>query len=158
MITRTRVRADIEDFLAQKRLAIVGVSHESKEFSNELFREFRRRGYDAVPVNPKMQVVEGQRCYARVQEIQPPVEGALLLLPAGAVDQVVRDCGEAGIRRVWLYHGTGTDASTESAVKFCKLHGIAVIAGYCPYMFLPNAQVFHRMHGFAERIMGKYPS
>src|SRR5947209_5435536 len=42
----------IEDFLRQKRIAMVGLSRESKDFSVMLFEEFRRRGYDMVPVNP----------------------------------------------------------------------------------------------------------
>ncbi len=44
----------IEDFLAQKRIAMVGVSRHPKDFSADLFQELRRRGYDMVPVNPKV--------------------------------------------------------------------------------------------------------
>jgi len=52
-------REDIEDFLAQKRLVMVGVSRNPKDFSRGLFRDLRRRGYDMVPVNPRVSVVEG---------------------------------------------------------------------------------------------------
>ena len=38
----------IQDFLDHKRVAMVGVSRESQDFSRGLFREFVNRGYDMV--------------------------------------------------------------------------------------------------------------
>ena len=46
----------IRDFLAQPRLAIVGVSREPLDFSRRLLREFRQAGYDTVAVNPEIQL------------------------------------------------------------------------------------------------------
>src|SRR3954470_9607154 len=84
---------NVTDFLAQRRLAIVGVSHEPKHFSRLVFRAFQDRGYDAVPVNRDL----------RVQDIRPPLDTALLLTPPAVTAEVVRDCAAAGIRRVWMY-------------------------------------------------------
>jgi predicted CoA-binding protein len=92
----------IEDFLARRRIAIVGVSHEAKEFSRMVFRAFRDRDYDVVPVNPNVRVIEGKYCFPRVQEVQPPVEAALVMTPA-AVTSMVRiawqqGCGQLAVR------------------------------------------------------------
>jgi len=146
----------IEDFLAQKRIALVGISHESKDFSVTLFEELCRRGYDVVPVNPKLAEVRGRRCYRDVQEIQPPVEAALLMTSPGVSETVVRDCAEAGIRRVWLYRAAGQGAVSAKAVEFCREQGIQVVPGECPYMFLPAAGL-HGIHGFIRKITGRYP-
>ena len=40
----------IEDFLAQKRIAIVGMSREAKSMSEMVFKELSKRGYEVVPV------------------------------------------------------------------------------------------------------------
>ena len=48
---------DIRDFLARRRIAIVGVSHEPKEFSRMVYRAFQDRGYDVVSVNPNVRVM-----------------------------------------------------------------------------------------------------
>lgn len=141
-----------EDFLAQKRLAMVGVSRQPQDFSRGLFRELCRRGYDVVPVNPEATEVEGRRCFARVQDIAPPVDGVLLLTPPRVTETVVRDCAETGIRRVWMHRGGGVGAVSEAAVKFCQERNIAVVAGWCPYMFLPQAAWFHRLHGWLRRL------
>jgi hypothetical protein len=45
-------RAAIARFLAGKRIALVGVSSRTEDFSRALFRELVARGYDVVPVHP----------------------------------------------------------------------------------------------------------
>ena len=151
------VRERIQDFLGQKRFAIVGVSRQPKDFSRAVLREFRERGYDAVPVNPEAREIEGQPCFARLQEVEPPVGGALFMTPPALTDKVVRDCAEAGIKRVWMYRATGRGAVSADAVKFCEANGISVIAGECPMMFLPGGSWFHRFHGLVKKITATYP-
>jgi predicted CoA-binding protein len=138
----------IEDFLAQRRIAIVGVSHQPKDFSRMLFRALRDRHFDVVPVNPNTSEIEGVPCYPRVQDIQPPVDAALLMTAPVVTEQVVKDCAAAGIRRVWMYR------HSPAAVVFCEAVGIAVIADECPMMFLPGAGFIHRFHGWLN---GRHP-
>ncbi len=150
-------RHDIDDFLSRKRLAMVGVSRNPKDFSRGLFFELCRRGYDMVPVNPQMTEVAGVRCFARLQDVTPPVAGALVMTGPGQSEQVVHDCAEAGITRVWLHRGVGTGAVSEAAVDFCQQRGLRLVAGYCPFMFLPETSFFHRLHGFFLKLAGTYP-
>jgi predicted CoA-binding protein len=147
----------IQEFLGQKRLAIAGVSQQPKDFSRSLFREFQARGYDTVPVNPVAQEIDGQRCFARVQEIQPPVDGVLLMTSPKVTETVVRDCAEAGIKRVWMYRAAGSGAVSVEALQFCAANGISVIPGECPFMFFPGAGWGHRFHGWVKKIAGAYP-
>ncbi len=60
--------------------------------------EFRRRDYAAIPVNPGVADVEGVRCYANVQDIEPPVDRAVLVTPAALSERIVRECDA---RRLW---------------------------------------------------------
>lgn len=147
----------IEDFLAQRRIAMVGISREPGGFSVQLFKELSRRGCDVVPVNPKNPNIQGRRCFAHVQDIEPPVEAALLMTSPEGTDTVVSDCAEAGIRRIWMYRAAGRGAVSDQAVQFCREHGIRVVAGECPLMFLPQSEGIHRLHGFLRRITGRIP-
>jgi len=147
----------IEDFLAQKRIAMAGISRDPKSFSVQLFEELCRRGYDMVPVNPNAAELNGRRCFPRIQDIQPPVEGVLLMTSPAGTEKVVHDCAEAGIRQVWMYRATGEGAVSEKAVTFCQEHGMHVVPGECPFMFLPDTAGFHRFHGFIRKITGRYP-
>ncbi|MGA8149553.1 MAG: CoA-binding protein [Terriglobales bacterium] len=147
----------IEDFLRQKRIAMVGVSRDPANFSVKLFEELCRRGYDVVPVNPKTAQVQGRQCFARVQDIQPPVDGVLLMTSPGVTDAVVKDCAEAGVQRVWMYRAGGKGAVSPQAAEFCRKRGIRVVPGQCPFMFLGGTAGIHRFHGFIRKITGRYP-
>lgn len=148
----------IEDFLAQQRIAMVGLSRDPKDFSWTLFHEFVRRGYDVLPVNPNAAEIDGRPCFPRVQNISPPPDAAIVMTSATACEAVARDCAEAGIRRIWLYApGGGESKVNAKAVEFCRANGIQVIPGECPYMFWRGANFGHRLHGWLNKISGHYP-
>lgn len=156
-------RADIDDFLALRRIALVGVSRDPKDFSRALFREMCSRGYDMVPVNPLADQIDGRPCFAslldpRFQDIAPPVDAALLMTSPIATERVVRDCLAVGIRRVWMHRGAGRGAVSQAAVDFCRLNGIRVVEGQCPFMFLSPTPFFHRVHGFVLKLTGRFPA
>lgn len=147
----------IDDFLAQKRIAIAGVSRKQHDFTRVLFREFVRRGYDAVPVNPNAGgEIDGKKAFRNVREIQPPVDGVLVATSARHTDEILNDCAGAGVRRVWLYRAAGRGAVSPGAAEFCAARGIDLVAGECPFMFFPNAGL-HAIHGFFLKLVGRYP-
>ncbi|HEY1239376.1 MAG TPA: CoA-binding protein [Bryobacteraceae bacterium] len=149
--------ADIRHFLSRRRLAIVGVSRNPRDFTRSLFREFASRGYDVVPVHPGVEEIEGHRCYARIQEIAPPVDAVLVLTAPAVTNEIVHDCAEAGVREVWMHRASGSGAVSPEAIAYCEANGIHVIPGECPFMFLPDAGFPHGVHGFVRRITGRYP-
>ena len=148
----------IESFLSCRRIAVLGVSRDPKDFSRSLFRAFVERGYDVVPVNPNGGEAEGRPCARSLAGVAPPVEGALLLTPPSATAQAVRDCAEAGVRRVWMHRGGGAGAVSPEAVALCRERGIEVVDGECPFMFLPGAGWVHGVHRFFRRLGGRLPS
>jgi predicted CoA-binding protein len=149
---------DVNDFLALRRIAIVGVSRDEKDFSRHLFREFCERGYDMVPVNLVADEIEGRDCYQCLQAVHPPVEGVLVMTPSYETARVVRDCLETGVRKVWLYRAGGQGATSEEAIALCKEHGVQLVEGQCPFMFLPATGFIHRAHGFLLKLERRYPA
>ena len=147
----------VEDFLALKRVAVVGVSRDPKHFNRVMWEEFRQRRYDAVPVNPNVAEIDGVQCFASVKDIEPPVEGALIMTGKDDAETVVRECAEVGIKQVWLYGGMVPGASTAGAKAAADEQGMAHIDGFCPYMFLPDAPAFHGPHKVFKKITGRWP-
>ena len=144
-------------FLASRRIAVVGVSRNERDFSRAVFRELARRGLDVVPVNPALAEAEGRRCYARLREVTPPADAALLMTPPGQTEAVLEDCVAAGIRRVWLHRGAGRGAATPAALAFCAASGLDVVQGLCPFMALPGAAFPHRVHHLFRRMARASP-
>src|SRR5512145_3550360 len=94
-------------FLKSRRIAFVGLSRNEQDFSRFVFRELAKRGIDVVPVHPAMRQAEGRPCFARLQEVTPPVDGAMLMTHPAQADRVLADCVEAGVKRVWFHRGAG---------------------------------------------------
>jgi predicted CoA-binding protein len=147
----------INEFLALKRVAVVGVSRNEKETSRMLWQELRQRRYDAIPVNPATSEIDGKPCYATVRDIEPPVDGALIMTTPAAAEQVLEDCADAGIRHVWLYGGLGGGAANPTTIAAADRLGLDAVAGHCPYMFLPGTAAIHSIHAFGKKLTGSYP-
>ena len=75
------------------------------------------------------------------------MEAALLMTPPDLTERVIIECAKAGIRRIWMHRGITGGAVSAAAVAFCRARGMSVVAGACPYMFLPRPGFIHRVHG-----------
>jgi uncharacterized protein len=147
----------IHAFLAEKRFAMIGASRNPKDFSTRLLADFVNRGYAVVPVNPAAKEILELRTTARIQDVQPPVRAALVMTPRSLDADILSACAEAKVKMVWLYGVRGPKEISQQTIELCQRSGIELIAGYCPYMFLPKAAFYHRMHGAIARIFGMYP-
>ncbi|MGC8792181.1 MAG: CoA-binding protein [Bryobacteraceae bacterium] len=148
----------IEQFLAEKRWAIVGVSRRRLDFSRWLWNQFLRRGYEAVPVNPRATQLDGRRCYPNIAAIEPPPAVALLMTPRKLALDLVRQCAQAEVRRIWFYAAVGRGAASSEAIHFCRNNGMEVVAGLCPMMFLPRAGWLHQAHAGVLKLAGAWPA
>ena len=71
--------------------------------------------------------------------------------------EVINDCAEMNISLVWLYKSIGKGSVSPEAMEFCRQKNIRVIPGYCPYMFLPDSGMIHKIHKFFMKLAGNYP-
>lgn len=143
----------ITDFIAQRNLAIVGVSRGGKKFGNMAFKTLKQKGYRVFPINPNAETIEGEHCYPSLLALPEPVENVLVVVPPAETERVVREAAAAGIRRVWLQQG----AASEAAIRFCDEHGMSVIHDECILMFAQPVVSFHRFHRWVWKVLGKLP-
>lgn len=139
-------RARIEEFLAHRRIAFVGASRDTKAFANSVYRHLRDGGRELVPVHPGAPTIEGDRAYARLADVPGALDGVVIMLPADAALDVVRQAIDAGVPRVWLHRGAGQGAVSAEAVALCHRAGVAVVDGACPLMFATPVGFVHRCH------------
>src|SRR4026208_712891 len=127
-MTTTTLDMKVQDFLAQKRIAVAGVSRDKSHHpvGNVIYHRLKTTGHEVVPVNPHMQTFEGDRCYPNLQSIPGGVDGVVIITRPQATERIVRDCNDAGVHRVWMHQsmGKGTSVSPE-AVEYCRQHDIS---------------------------------
>ena len=151
----------VNDFLAQKRIAVAGVSRNNSHHptGNLIYNRLKRAGHDVFPVNPHMQAFEGDRCYPDVKSIPGGVDGVVIVTRPEITERIVHDCGDAGVRRVWMHRSIGKGSSVSpEAVQYCRQHDISVIAGACPMMFGRDVDFGHTCMRWILKLTGKLPT
>jgi predicted CoA-binding protein len=151
------LREAAEEFLSQHTIAVAGVSRDSRQPANLIYRRLRERGYEVFAINPRAEEVEGDVCYPNVVSLPHKPDGVVVVTTPEVAAHVVEDCAEAGVERVWLHRAFGPGSVSERAVTFCHAKGITVIPGGCPNMFGATADPGHRCMRAVLSVTGQLP-
>jgi predicted CoA-binding protein len=151
------LRQAAEEFLAQPRIAVAGVSRDAKQPANLIYRRLREAGHEVFAVNPNAQEVEGDRCYPAVTALPGEIDGVVVVTTPEVAERVVADCVSAGVPRVWLHRGLGPGSISANAIAYCREHDVGVIPGGCPNMFGATSDPGHRCMRAMLRLTGKIP-
>ena len=71
-------------------------------------------------------------------------------------EQIVAECAEAGIERIWFQRGVGKGSATKKAIDLAREKGLEVVHGVCPMMFFGEPG-FHGFHFKMRRFFGGLP-
>ncbi|MDE1940261.1 MAG: CoA-binding protein [Alphaproteobacteria bacterium] len=152
-----KLPSNVAAFLAGKRFAVAGVSRDSKQPANAIYRKLREAGFEVLPVNPKAAEVEGVRCYSDIVSIPGALDGVVIATHPDAARDVVRQCGDKGVRHVWFHRSFGDGSVSREAIKECKARGISCIVGGCPLMYCEPVDAGHRCIRAWLRLLGRVP-
>lgn len=160
-MTTATLNTKVDAFLAQKRIAVAGVSRNNTghPVGNLIYDRLKKTGHEVFAVNPNMQTFAGEPCYPNLKSIPGGVDAVMIITRPEVTEQIVHDCADARVRHVWMHQSlaTGTSVSPD-AVAFCKAHDIDVIAGACPMMFGPGADIGHTCMRWMLKLTGKLPA
>jgi hypothetical protein len=134
----------VQDFLAQEKIAVVGVSDQRETGCNLAYRKFKETGYTVSAVNPRLTSFEGDPCYPDLKSIPEKPDAVFILTNPKVTEEVVQQCVDLNIQRVWMHCLMGTKPGlaasmtsvSSQAVQMCRENGIEVIPGSCPNQFL----------------------
>jgi predicted CoA-binding protein len=132
--------ARIRAFLAQHRIAIIGVSR-TRGFGNTILKTLSERGYEISAVNANADTVEGRPCFRGLTHLPELPDAVIAVVPPLQTLAVVDDCIRLGIRHLWMQQGS---ASNE-AIRRAEAAGISVVHHACILMYAEPKGI-HRFH------------
>ena len=138
-----KVPDSVAEFLAGKRIAVAGVSRDSRQAANAILRKLRQSGHDSVPVNPHATELEGVQCYPSLATIPGQIDGLVVAAHPDAASDLVRQCAKLGIRHVWFHRSFGTGSVSDEAVREAKALGLQCLVGGCPLMYCEPVDTIH---------------
>ncbi len=143
----------IEDFLSPKKLIVAGVSGNPEKFSREIFDALIKKGFDAIPVNPNLDSINGQKCYRSLDAVPGGYDNLLIVTsPANTLD-VLRSAAQRNIKSVWIQRG----AQNKEALEFAEQNGMNIIYKMCILMFAGPVVGLHHFHKLVNKFFGLLP-
>ena len=156
-----KIDTKVEDFLAQKKIAVIGVSESRETGCNLNYQKFKDAGYTVYAINPNADEFKGDPCYPDLASAPEKPDAVFVLARPEITDEIVQQCVDLGVKYVWMHCMMGTKPGlaksmtsvSQDAVTMCRENGIEVIPGSCPAQFL-NPDLAHKMMRGLWRLLG----
>ncbi|MEN9562593.1 MAG: hypothetical protein RIR73_837 [Chloroflexota bacterium] len=79
----------VKNFLAQKRIAVVGVSDKRETGCNAVYTKFKDAGYQVFAVNPRIASFQGDACYPDLASLPTKPDAVFILANPKVTDTIV---------------------------------------------------------------------
>ncbi|MFC2114182.1 CoA-binding protein [Bacteroidota bacterium] len=150
------MKETIELFMQDKHIAVAGVSRSKGKWGNALMKELAKKDIHVYPVNPHADEIEGVKCYRDLKSLPDEVKSLVIATKPAATEELLKDCKEAGIERVWMQKGAGKGSASEESIQYCKENNLAYVYGVCPMMYFGGGM--HGFHRWIRKAVGKMPA
>ncbi len=118
----------ITDFLRKQNIfAVIGVSRNPAKYGHQVYKDLKEAGYVVYAVNTNIDEVLGDRCYHSLSELPKMSDVVDTVVPPAVTEEIVEECKELGIARVWMQPGS----ESEKALNFCVENDIKVVHDMC---------------------------
>ncbi|HHX18390.1 MAG TPA: CoA-binding protein [Clostridium sp.] len=117
-----------EKMLEKKVWAVVGANENAEKYGNMIYKKLKTFGYKVYPVNPKYQVIEGDKCYSNLSLLPEKPDVINMVVSPNIGKTVIEEAANLGVENIWLQPGTYNDEIINlidkkgiNAVKACVL-------------------------------------
>lgn len=108
-------------------IAVVGHSDKPHRTSYQIGQYLRQAGYTVYPVNPTVDKINGQKCYASLADVPEPIDIVNVFRQSQHLAGVVEEAIAVGAKAVWAQLGVYDMKSRQIA----KNAGIDIIMNQC---------------------------
>jgi len=142
----------IADFLANKPIAMAGVSRNPKKFGFTSFKELRGKDLDLIPINPNADEIDGVKAYRSVDDLPQEINALLIMTKKDQTAEVVRSAKSKGIKHIWIQQMS----DTPEALAELKDTDVNLISKQCIMMYHKPHSI-HKFHRNIKRFFGRMP-
>ena len=91
-------------------IAVVGATDHPGKYGGIIYRDLKGKGYRVVGVNPIRDTVDGDRCYAKLDELDETPDIVTFVVPPSRTLRLLDDVAALGDVAVWIQPGASDDA------------------------------------------------
>lgn len=110
-----------------KVIAVVGHSDRPERISYRIAQFLREVGYTVIPVNPTVKEIDGQPCYASLQDVPQAVDLVNVFRRSEYLAEIVGETIAIDAKTIWAQSGIYDEASARKALDA----GLNVVMDAC---------------------------
>ncbi|OQW38477.1 MAG: GNAT family N-acetyltransferase [Proteobacteria bacterium SG_bin4] len=126
-------------------VAVIGASNRENSVGGVVFRNMLDNGFQGklYAVNPNHDEIQGQRAYASIEQIDKPVDLAVIITRAALVPDIIESCGKHGVRFALIlsagFRETGPQGAAleRSVIENARRYGMRLIGPNCLGILCP---------------------
>ena len=117
----------ITEFLSFSRIALVGATDKPEKWGHRIFKRLQQEGYEVLPVHPRLEEIEGVKCYPSLSQIEGEIDGVSIVVPPTATKGILEEARQKGVKVAWAQPG----AESEEAIQYAKETDMSFIFREC---------------------------
>tara|TARA_B100000953_G_C17721959_1_gene325844 strand:+ start:78 stop:461 length:384 start_codon:yes stop_codon:yes gene_type:complete len=90
-------------------IALIGASNDKNKYGNRIYRDLRSKGYHVIPINPKEELIEGDKAYRSIEEMETLPDIANFVVPPPVAMKIAQHIADLGIKHLWFQPGSESD-------------------------------------------------
>lgn len=147
----------LEHFFNPHSVAVIGASTKPKNLGNVLLKNMIDGGFlgDIFPINPRAESILGLKAYPSILEVKADVDLAIILVPAPIVIDIIRQCGEKGVKAIVIisagFSEIGKIELEKKLVEEADRWGIRIIGPNCAGTINTYNKLFATIESRIER-------
>lgn len=126
-------------------VAVIGASNRENSVGGVVFRNMLDNGFQGklYAVNPNHDEIQGQLAYASIEQIDKPVDLAVIITRAALVPDIVESCGKHGVRFALVlsagFRETGPQGAAleRTVIENARRYGMRLIGPNCLGILCP---------------------
>lgn len=118
-----------DEMLNKKIWAVVGVTDKKEKFGYKIFKKLIEHGYETYGVNPKYDLIDGEKIYPDLKSLPKKVDVVDVVVPPKVTINLLDEIYGLGIENVWFQPGTYDEEVIEKAEKL----GLKMVYNDCVY-------------------------
>ena len=109
--------------LAPRSIAVIGASRRPRTMGNQVLANLIQCGFTGpvYPVNPNAASICSVHSYPTIADVPGPVDLGIVLVPQPQVEDIVAQCGEAGVRGLIMITAGFKELGEEGAVREARV-------------------------------------
>ena len=90
-------------------IALIGASNNKNKYGNRIYLDLRSKGYHVIPINPKEELIEGDKAYRTIEEMETLPDIANFVVPPPIAMKIAQHIADLGIKHLWFQPGSESD-------------------------------------------------